>query len=91
MEQGRNKVRLIGGAHMNTKDMVIKGLTGLARAGETSWFDGHFGAAVLTADRLLKRKDLNSEVKDGIRNQVDYVFRDHADLFVPFLPHQLNT
>jgi len=66
------------------KDLVLKGLTALARAGATSWFDGHFGAATLAGALLLERADLSAEVKSGVSDQIRRAEDAKPPLFIPF-------
>jgi len=66
------------------KDLVLKGLTALARAGATSWFDGHFGAATLAGALLLERPDLSAEVKVGVSDQIRRAEDAKPTLFIPF-------
>ncbi len=91
---------------MNDVTMMASGLDGLARAGEKTWFHGHFGAGVLAGERLLRRTDFTEEVKNGIRDQIAKAKAAEPELFVtmeggtpvPFrtrliaalLPHVLN-
>ncbi len=68
---------------MNDSQLKL-GLLGLARAGDTTWFNGHFGATVLAGQDLLKRSDFSAQVKLGIKDQISRALQIKPELFIPF-------
>ncbi len=68
---------------MTNVTLLKEGLDGLARAGEVSWFAGHFGAALLAGERLVRREDFSPEVKAGILDQMDKARATTPKLFAP--------
>jgi hypothetical protein len=66
------------------KQIVEKGLTGLANAGSTNngnWFVGHFGAEVLSLAFLLMNKRLEKPVELGVFERIDEIFKTHTTFF----------
>lgn len=59
------------------------GLLGMSRGGQFSWFNGHFGAALLAGYYLYKEHDLPEYVLEGIERMAEYYRSTYPEWFVP--------
>ena len=66
---------------------LAQGLTGLSRAHEVGWFQGHYGAAVIAAYFFCHENGLDEPTTAAVRAQVDAMIAKHAHLFEA-QPHQ---
>lgn len=66
------------------------GLYALARSGEKGWFDGHFGAALLSAFYLNEENSLPDHVKNGLIRNCEYYLERYPLLFTPFAAEEAD-
>ncbi|WP_044641191.1 hypothetical protein [Risungbinella massiliensis] len=59
------------------------GLLGMSRGGQLSWFNGHFGAALLAGYYLYKEHKLPEYVLEGIERTGEHYREMYPDWFVP--------
>ncbi len=62
---------------------LVKGITGLARAIDHSWNQGHMGCAVIAAYYLRRDVGLSAEAEEEIRAEADQLIAAYSHLFVP--------
>jgi hypothetical protein len=60
-----------------------KGITGLARAIDHSWNQGHMGCAVIASTYLCRDVGLAAEAESEVRSEVDKMIAAYSHLFVP--------
>lgn len=67
---------------------VELGVAGMARAGKTSWFYGHVGAALLAGYFMNQEHELPEHVKEGIERTCESFRRQHPEWFAPLEPEE---
>ena len=68
---------------MLDESYLIKGITGLARAIDHSWNQGHMGCAVIAAYYLCRDVGLDAEAESEIRAEADKMIAAYSHLFTP--------
>lgn len=70
---------------MNTLNSYLElGLIALGRGGQTNWFNGHFGAALLAAYYMNQEQGLPAHVQEGLIRTCENYRASHADWFIPY-------
>lgn len=64
-------------------EYLVKGITGLARALDHSWNQGHFGCAVIATYFLCHENALDDSTVDGLKVELDKMIESHDQLFAP--------
>lgn len=80
------------GKNQLSEEYLVKGLTGMASTltrsvGSKWWFDGHYGAAVLSGYYLCKENRLDGRTVAAIKTELDKMMASQAELFAP-LPEE---
>lgn len=68
---------------MLTDEYLAKGITGLARAVDHSWAQGHFGSAVIATYFLCVENNLPDSRVRGLQVELDKIIASRAHLFMP--------
>ena len=68
---------------MLSDEYLAKGITGLARAINHSWAQGHFGCAVITIYFLCAENDLRESTVEGLKLELGKMIESRSHLFVP--------
>ncbi len=68
---------------MLNDEYLAKGITGLARAVEHSWAQGHFGCAVIATYFLCAENNLPDSKVKGLQIELDKMIASRAHLFIP--------
>jgi hypothetical protein len=77
--------------NMRLLDSYVElGVAGMARAGKTSWFYGHVGAALLAGYFMNQEHELPEHVKEGIERTCESFRRQHPEWFAPPEPEEAD-
>jgi hypothetical protein len=68
---------------MVSDEYLAKGITGLARAVDHSWAQGHFGCAVIATYFLCAENDLPEPTVKGLQVELDKMIASRSHLFMP--------
>lgn len=80
-----------GKKNMRKLDSYLElGVIGMARGGQLSWFNGHFGAALLAGYYMNREHQLPDHVKDGIERTCERYRHEHAEWFAPLEQEEAN-
>ncbi|RAP76152.1 hypothetical protein [Paenibacillus montanisoli] len=69
-------------------DYLALGIVGMARGGKLSWFNGHFGAALLAGYYMLKENELSTHVQAGIERTCNAYIERYSEWFAPIESEQ---
>ncbi|MFC1715966.1 hypothetical protein ACFL6S_20015 [Candidatus Poribacteria bacterium] len=76
---------------MLSNEYLAKGITGLARAIDYSWAQGHFGCAVIATYFLCAENELRDSTVEGLKVELDKMIESRAHLVVPIEPTDSNA